>query len=77
MKLVICAGPPTTGKTTVSSRIAKRLAAQRPKLAYLKIDVQYAEEDEMFTKEFNIPTGRSIRGNSARTTATSWSSGTP
>jgi len=56
MKLVICAGPPTTGKTTVLKQVSKRLAANGHKLAFLKIDVQYAEEAEMFKREFGIPT---------------------
>lgn len=56
MKLIICAGPPTTGKTTVLKQVSKRLAANGHRLAFLKIDVQYAEEAEIFKKEFGIPT---------------------
>jgi Ni2+-binding GTPase involved in maturation of urease and hydrogenase len=55
MKVVICAGPPTSGKTTVLRQIAKRLLKRDHKLAYLKVDVQYADEDAIFAEEFNIP----------------------
>jgi len=54
MKLVICAGPPTSGKTTVLKQVVKRLTAKGLGLAYLKIDVQYADEDEIFAKECGI-----------------------
>jgi Ni2+-binding GTPase involved in maturation of urease and hydrogenase len=67
MKLVICAGPPTSGKTTVLKQTAKRLIAKNYRLAYLKIDVQYAEEDELFKREFGIPQRRCIPANSAPT----------
>ena len=56
MKLIICAGPPTTGKTTVMKQVTKRLIALGHKLAFLKIDVQYADESEIFKREFGIPT---------------------
>jgi Ni2+-binding GTPase involved in maturation of urease and hydrogenase len=54
MRAVICAGPPTSGKTTVLKQAARRLAAGGHRLAYLKIDVQYAEEDETFRTELGI-----------------------
>ena len=56
MKLVICAGPPTCGKTTVLRQVTKRLLAKQHKVSFLKIDVQYADEDQIFKKEFSIPT---------------------
>ncbi|MEO0293137.1 MAG: GTP-binding protein [candidate division WOR-3 bacterium] len=56
MKVIICAGPPTSGKTTVLKQVIKKLKAKGQKLAYLKIDVQFADEDEIFKKEFGIPT---------------------
>lgn len=62
MKVVICAGPPTGGKTTVLRQIAKRLISNGNKLAYLKIDVQYADEDEIFRKEFGIPVKKVYSG---------------
>jgi molybdopterin-guanine dinucleotide biosynthesis protein len=42
MKVVICAGPPTTGKTTVLKQVTRRLKGAGFNVAYLKIDVQYA-----------------------------------
>lgn len=62
MKLAICAGPPTCGKTTVLKQVAKRLIARNHKLAYLKIDVQYSDEDELFSREFGIPTKKVYSG---------------
>ena len=62
MKLVICAGPPTTGKTTVLKQSAKRLLDKKHNLAYLKIDVQYADEDEIFAREFGIPAKKVYSG---------------
>jgi Ni2+-binding GTPase involved in maturation of urease and hydrogenase len=62
MKVVICAGPPTTGKTTVLKQVTKRLKGAGFKVAYLKIDVQYAVEDELFKKEFGIPVKKVYSG---------------
>jgi Ni2+-binding GTPase involved in maturation of urease and hydrogenase len=62
MKLVMCAGPPTTGKTTVLKQVARRLLARGRKLAYLKIDVQFADEDEIFGTELGIPARKSYSG---------------
>jgi Ni2+-binding GTPase involved in maturation of urease and hydrogenase len=62
MKLVICAGPSTTGKTSVIRHIIKKLIIAGETAAYLKIDVQYAEEDEIFAKEFGIPTKKVYSG---------------
>lgn len=62
MKLVICAGPPTCGKTTVLKQVTKRLIKKGFRLAYLKIDVQYSDEDEVFKKEFDIPTKKVYSG---------------
>ncbi len=55
MKVVICAGPPTSGKTTVLKQVIKRLVAGGHKTAYLKIDVQFADEEEIFKRDFGIP----------------------
>ena len=61
MKVIICAGPPTSGKTTVLRQVARRLI-KNYKLAYLKIDVQYADEDDVFRKEFCIPARKVYSG---------------
>ena len=66
MKLVICAGPATTGKTTVLRHMARKLIAMEHNLVFLKIDVQYADEDEVFAEEFGIPTSRDMIANSGR-----------
>jgi Ni2+-binding GTPase involved in maturation of urease and hydrogenase len=62
MKAVICAGPPTSGKTTILKQVIKRLIQAGHKPAYLKIDVQYADEDETFKAEFSIPTKKVYSG---------------
>ena len=62
MKVLICAGPPTSGKTTVLKQTARRLITKGLKLAYMKIDVQFADEDEMFANEFGIPTRKVYSG---------------
>ncbi|HNY27001.1 MAG TPA: GTP-binding protein [Candidatus Sumerlaeota bacterium] len=62
MKLAICAGPATTGKTSVLRHIARKMIAQGLKLAFLKIDVQYADEDEIFTGELGIPSRKVYSG---------------
>jgi len=62
MKLCICAGPATTGKTSVLRHITRKLIMKGLKASYLKIDVQYAEEDELFASEFGIPTRKVYSG---------------
>ncbi len=62
MKLVICAGPATTGKTAVLRHIIAKLKAGGSRPAFLKIDVQYAEEDEHLAREFGIPTRKVYSG---------------
>jgi Ni2+-binding GTPase involved in maturation of urease and hydrogenase len=62
MKVIICAGPPTSGKTTVLKQVTKKLVARGAKLAYMKIDVQFANEDEVFSKEFNLPVKKIYSG---------------
>ena len=62
MKLVVCAGPPTSGKTTVLRQVTRRLLAGGNKLAFLKIDVQFADEDEVFRKEFGLQTRKVYSG---------------
>jgi len=59
MKVIICAGPPTSGKTTVLKQVIRKLInadERKPyKPAFLKIDVQFADEDVLLSEEFNIP----------------------
>src|SRR5574340_762298 len=62
MKLVMCAGPPTSGKTMVLRRVLFRSLAKGCRLAYLKIDVQFADEDELFRAEFGIPARKVYSG---------------
>lgn len=62
MKLVICAGPATTGKTSVLRFMVAKLLARGHKAAFLKIDVQFAEEDEQFAREFHIPARKTYSG---------------
>ena len=62
MKLAICAGPATTGKTAVLRHVIRKLLEGGQRVAFLKIDVQYAEEDEQFAREFGIPTRKVYSG---------------
>jgi Ni2+-binding GTPase involved in maturation of urease and hydrogenase len=62
MKLVICAGTATTGKTAVLRHVVPKLQQLGRSVAFLKIDVQFAEEDEQFAREFAIPTRKVYSG---------------
>src|SRR5512139_2192611 len=62
MKLAICAGPATTGKTAVLRHMIRKLQEGGEQVAFLKVDVQYAEEDEIFAQEFGIPTRKVYSG---------------
>ena len=62
MKLIIFAGPPTCGKTTVIRQVIRRMLNRGHKPAYIKIDVLYADEDEIIKKEFGIPTHKIYSG---------------
>jgi len=62
VKLIICAGPPTGGKTTVLKQVSRKLLAKGHKLAYLKEDVQFADEDEVFRDELGIPARTTFTG---------------
>jgi Ni2+-binding GTPase involved in maturation of urease and hydrogenase len=55
MKVVICAGPSTTGKTSVLRHVVRRLQKNGRRPSYLKIDVLYADEQSIMEKEFGIP----------------------
>ena len=62
MKLIIFAGPPTCGKTTVIRQVIRRMIAKGYHPAYIKIDVLYADEDETVKKEFGIPAKKIYSG---------------
>ncbi len=62
MKLVMCAGPATSGKTSVLRHLIRKLLAGGRRVAYLKIDVQFAAEDEELAAEFGIPTRKVYSG---------------
>jgi Ni2+-binding GTPase involved in maturation of urease and hydrogenase len=62
MKLAICAGPATTGKTSVLRHITRKLLTADRRVAFLKLDVQYADEDELMKNEFDIPTRKVYSG---------------
>lgn len=62
MKLAICAGPATTGKTAVLRHVVRKLLEGGLRPAFLKIDVQFAEEDRIFAREFEIPTRKVYSG---------------
>ena len=62
MRLVICAGPTTTGKTSVLRHMIQKLQQAGHKVAFLKLDVQYADEDQILAEEFGIPTRKVYSG---------------
>jgi len=62
MKIAIAAGPSTTGKTSVLRHAIRKLIGRGERVAFLKIDVQYAEEDEILAAEFGIPTRKVYSG---------------
>jgi Ni2+-binding GTPase involved in maturation of urease and hydrogenase len=62
MKLSIYAGPATTGKTSVIRHVLRKLLAAGGKPAFLKIDVQFAEEDVELAREFEVPTRKVYSG---------------
>jgi Ni2+-binding GTPase involved in maturation of urease and hydrogenase len=62
MKAIICAGTPTSGKTTVLKHVIQKLKKKGLKSAFLKIDVQYADEDILFKEAFDIPTKKVYSG---------------
>ena len=62
MKLIVFAGPPTCGKTTVIRQVIRRMIQSHLNPSYIKIDVLYADEDEVIKKEFGIPTRKIYSG---------------
>jgi Ni2+-binding GTPase involved in maturation of urease and hydrogenase len=61
MKLIIIAGPPSAGKTAVTRQIIRHFFSSK-KIAFLKIDVVRAFEDEELRQEFGIPTKKIYSG---------------
>jgi len=61
MRLAVIAGPPSAGKTAVV-RQAIRTLQDRYRIAYLKIDVVRAFEDEELAAEFGIPARKVYSG---------------
>jgi Ni2+-binding GTPase involved in maturation of urease and hydrogenase len=61
MKLVIVAGPPSVGKTAVVRQIVRAVIPSR-RVAFLKIDVVAASEDEELAREFGIPVKKVYSG---------------
>ncbi len=62
MKVAICAGPATTGKTSVLRHMTRKLLRAEHRVSFLKLDVQYADEDELLAQEFGIPTKKVYSG---------------
>ncbi len=61
IKVIVVAGPPSAGKTAVIKQMIGHLRG-REKIAYLKIDVMMAFEDEELREEFGIPTRKVYSG---------------
>lgn len=61
MKLLVVAGPPSAGKTALIKQIIRHFNNQI-KIAFLKIDVVKAYEDEELRREFGIPTKKVYSG---------------
>ncbi len=61
VRMICIAGPPSAGKTTVVRQIIQNLPDPK-KVAYLKIDVVQASEDEELAAEFGIPTKKVYSG---------------
>jgi len=62
MKLVIIAGPPTVGKTAVIKQSIPKLLVMGFHPAFLKFDVQYANEDTELGELYGIPTKKVFSG---------------
>jgi Ni2+-binding GTPase involved in maturation of urease and hydrogenase len=61
VQLVIIAGPPSAGKTTLTRQVIRNLGPKQ-KIAFLKVDVVKAFEDEELKKEFGIDTMKVYSG---------------
>lgn len=53
MKLLLVGGPPSTGKTTIIQRIIEK-RKEKYKIAYLKMDVVTAHEENLIKEMYNI-----------------------
>lgn len=72
LRIMVVAGPPSAGKTAVIKQMIRYLK-DKDKVAYLKIDVVAAFEDEELRSEFGIPARKVYSGDMCRTTWVSWS----
>jgi Ni2+-binding GTPase involved in maturation of urease and hydrogenase len=61
VKFIVIAGPPSAGKTAVTRQIIRHVH-EKKKIAFLKIDVVRAFEDEELRQEFNIPAKKIYSG---------------
>ncbi len=61
MKLVVIAGPPSAGKTSLTKQIVKRFKDEM-RIVFLKIDVVKAYEDIELSREFKIMTKKIYSG---------------
>ena len=61
MRLMVVAGPPSAGKTSVVRQMIGHIS-KTSAVAYLKIDVVTAFEDEELREEFGIPTRKIYSG---------------
>ncbi len=61
MKLISLAGPPSAGKTAVIRQVIRQLSSEYS-IAFLKIDVVRAFEDEELSAEFGIPARKVYSG---------------
>jgi Ni2+-binding GTPase involved in maturation of urease and hydrogenase len=55
LRVIVAAGTSSSGKTTVLGQVIRRLIPGGARPAYLKVDVQYAEEPEEFAERYHIP----------------------
>ena len=62
VRLVVVAGPPSAGKTAVIKQMIRHLRDRGSSVAYLKVDVVTAFEDEELKAEFGIPTKKVYSG---------------
>ena len=62
VRLIVVAGPPSAGKTAVIKQMIRHLRNGESEVAYLKVDVVTAFEDEELKAEFGIPTKKVYSG---------------